>query len=59
MEDLPIGAEVVLKVVEHEGCDNCFFYEIASNINADVCERIKCARIERKDGKNVQFKRVK
>lgn len=25
MEDLPIGAEVVLKVVEHESCDNCFF----------------------------------
>lgn len=24
MEDLPVGAEVVLKVVEHEGCDNCF-----------------------------------
>ena len=59
MEDLPIGAEVVLKVVEHEGCDKCFFYEIASNINVDACERIKCARFERKDGKNVQFIRVK
>ena len=59
MEDLPIGAEVVLKVVEQECCDNCFFYEIASNINADICERIKCASIERKDGKNVQFIRVK
>lgn len=59
MEDLPVGAEITLKVVEHEGCDKCFFYEIASNINVDACERIKCARFERKDGKNVQFIRVK
>lgn len=59
MEDLPIGAEITLKVVEHEGCDKCFFYEIASNINVNACERIKCARFERKDGKNVQFIRVK
>ena len=59
MEDLPIGAEITLKVVEHEGCDKCFFYEIANNINVDACERIKCARFERKDGKNVQFIRVK
>ena len=42
MEDLPIGSEIILKVVEteKEECNGC-----ASN--------------ERKDGKNVQFKRVK
>lgn len=61
MEDLPIGAEVVLKVVEHEeaDCSGCFFDEIANCINIETCNRIKCASNERKDGKNVQFKRVK
>lgn len=61
MEDLPIGFEIVLKVVEAKeyDCSGCFFDEIASNINMDTCNRIKCASNERKDGKNVQFKRVK
>ena len=61
MEDLPIGAEVVLKVVETEeaDCSGCFFDEIANSINIETCNRIKCALNERKDGKNVQFKRVK
>lgn len=39
MEDLPIGSEIILKVVEHEGCDNCFFYEIASIIPERNCAR--------------------
>ena len=61
MEDLHIGAEVVLKVVEANGadCTGCFFDEIASAINIDMCSRIKCTSNERKDKKNVQFKRVK
>lgn len=61
MEDLPIGSEIVLKVVEAEDfdCTGCFFDSIASSINIDTCNRIKCASNERKDGKNVQFKRVK
>lgn len=61
MEDLPIGAEIVLKVVEADelGCTGCFFDEIASDININSCNRIKCTSNERKDGKNVQFKRVK
>lgn len=61
MEDLPIGAEVVLKVVETKeaDCTGCFFDEIISYINIDMCNRIKCASNERKDGKNVQFKRIK
>lgn len=61
MEDLSIGSEIVLKVVETEevDCTGCFFDEIASSINIDTCNRIKCASNERKDGKNVQFKRVK
>ena len=61
MEDLPVGAEIVLKVVETKeaDCSGCFFDEIASCINIDMCNRIKCASNERKDGKNVQFKRVK
>lgn len=61
MEDLPIGSEIILKVVEteEETCYGCFFDEISSIINIDICNRIKCASNERKDGKNVQFKRVK
>ena len=59
MEDLPIGAEVILKVVEAENCDGCFFDELAFNLYDDICKRIKCYRLERKDRKNVQFKRVK
>ena len=61
MEDLPIGAEVVLKVVETKeaDCTGCFLDEIANSINIETCNRIKCASNERKDGKNVQFIRVK
>lgn len=61
MEDLPVGSEVTLKVVEteKEECNGCFFYEIASNIYETVCENFNCSASTRKDGKNVQFKRVK
>lgn len=61
MEDLPIGAEVVLKVVENEksDCTGCFFDEISNNIYENVCKDFCCGAINRKDGKNVQFKRVK
>lgn len=61
MEDLTIGSEITLKVVEAEefGCTGCFFEDIQACINVDICNRIKCASNERKDGKNVQFKRVK
>lgn len=61
MEDLPIGSEVVLKVVETKeaDCTGCFFDEIANCINIDMCNRIKCASNERSDKKNVIFKEVK
>ena len=59
MEDLTVGEEVILKVVEAENCDGCFFDELACNMYDDICKRIKCYRLERKDRKNVQFKRVK
>ena len=61
MEDLPIGAEVVLKVVESEKeeCNGCFFDEICSDIYEKVCGNFKCVGIYRKDGKSVQFKRMK
>lgn len=34
MEDLPIGSEIILNVVESETeeCNGCFFDEISSNI---------------------------
>ena len=61
MEDLPIGSEIVLKVVEieKEECNGCFFDEISSNIYENVCGDFVCSEKSRKDGKNVQFKRVK
>ena len=61
MEDLPIGSEIVLKVVESEKeeCNGCFFDEICNNIYENVCGDFKCVAIDRKDGKAVQFKRIK
>lgn len=61
MEDLPIGAEIVLKVVETEKdeCNGCFFNEICSNIYDNVCGDFNCNASTRKDGKNIQFIRVK
>lgn len=59
MEELPIGSEIVLKVVEDECCNGCFFNELSSEINENICRRIKCSSDERKDKKDVQFKRVK
>ena len=61
MEDLPIGSEIVLKVVEteKEECNGCFFNEICSDIYEMVCQNFKCYAGERKDGKNVQFVREK
>ena len=59
MEDLPVCAEIVLKVVEAENCDGCFFDEISSSIYGNACGDFNCSASNRKDGKNVQFKRVK
>lgn len=61
MEDLHIGSEITLKVVEteKEECNGCFFDELTCNMYDNICKRIKCDRLERKDRKNVQFKRVK
>ena len=60
MEELSIGSEITLKVVESECCcDGCFFAELGSDINENTCKRIKCSSNERKDKKNVQFIRVK
>ena len=52
MEDLHIGSEITLKVIETEGCNDYFF-------GGQICEHIKCCKDERKDKKDVQFKRVK
>ena len=39
MEDLSIGSEIVLKVVEaeKEQCNGCFFDEICTGIYEKVC----------------------
>ena len=61
MEELPVGSEITLKVVEDKKgeCNGCVFYEFASDIYADTCTGFKCGSTERKDGKNVIFKEVK
>ena len=61
MEDLPVGSDITLKVVEDKKgeCNGCFFDEISSNIYMNVCGNFKCSASNRKDGKNVQFKIVK
>ena len=61
MEDLPIGAEVILKVVEieKEECNGCFSNDICRDIYEIACGDLKCYAGERKDGKNVPFKRLK
>ena len=61
MEDLPVGSDITLKVVEDKKgeCNGCFFDEISSNIYMNVCGNFKCSASYRKDGKDVQFKRVK
>lgn len=61
MEDLPMGSEIILKVVETEkdGCLGCFFDEICSDIYENVCGHFKCCALDRNDRKNVQFKRLK
>ena len=54
MEDLPIGSEITLKVVESETeeCTGCFFD------SKNICNvGLKCAN--RSDGKYVIFKEVK
>lgn len=61
MEDLPIGAEITLKVVKTKksDCTGCFFNEITRNIYENVCKDFVCSAIIRKDKKNIKFKRVK
>ena len=61
MEDLPVGSEITLNVVEDKKgeCNGCFFDEISSNIYGNVCGYFNCSASNRKDGKDVQFKRVK
>ena len=59
MEELAVGSEITMKVVESNSCDGCVFAELATDIYENVCKRIKCTANERKDGKNVNFKRVK
>lgn len=61
MEDLPIGSEIILKVVETEeaDCSGCFFDEIANCINIDMCNRIKCASNDAKRRKECSIQKSK
>ena len=49
MEELFIGSEITLKVVENESCDGCFFDELESDTNKNICPRTKCITSERKE----------
>ena len=64
MEDLPIGSEIVLKVVEieKEECNGCFFGHDDTCYNPTYNgwgDGFQCEPKERSDGKNVIFKEVK
>lgn len=39
MEELPVGSEITLKVVEDKKgeCNGCFFYEFANDMYAETC----------------------
>ena len=54
MEDLPVGAEVILKVVEADNCDGCFF----DNYGCNASDMFKCGYANRSDGKGIIFKEV-
>lgn len=61
MKELKVGERVTitLEVVEHKECDGCFFDELCGDIYNVICKNFNCSASSRKDGKNVQFKRVK
>lgn len=59
MEDLPIGAEIVLKVVEtdKESCKGCFFD--SKMFYCEAWRKYTCSIKIRSDHKSVIFKEVK
>ena len=61
MEDIPVGCEIILKVVEDKKgeCNGCFYYEVTIDMYADTYTGFRCGSTERKDGKNIHFKRIK
>lgn len=67
MEDLPIGAEVTLKVVENEKneCNGCFFSSDMNHTcnnpykNNEGDDMFECRKSNRSDSKDIIFKEVK
>ena len=63
MEDLPIGSEITLKVVEADiGCAGCFFDHDDTCYNPtynDWADGFQCEPEDRSDGEKVIFKEVK
>jgi uncharacterized Fe-S center protein len=64
MEDLPIGSEITLKVVESETeeCNGCFFCIEGTCYNPtrnDWADGFQCQPEDRSDGKSIIFKEVK
>lgn len=59
MEDLPIGSEITLKVVESEteGCNGCFFDRNGSCVA--ILLGMECVPKYRSDKNDVIFKEVK
>lgn len=60
MEDLPIGSEITLKVVESETeeCNGCFF-DGRNGCCVAISLVMECVPKYRSDGKNIIFKEVK
>lgn len=57
MEELEVGSEITLKVVEDNSndCNGCFFDELARDLHDETCKSLKCSRIDRKDGKGAKW----
>ena len=58
MEDLPIGSEITLKVVESEKeeCNGCFFDEISSDIYENVAVILSVAQAQEKTERMLNLK---
>ncbi len=59
MEELPVGSEITLRVVEDVSCEGCYFSDLDYDIYGNCCKKIKCGAEQRKDGKYVKFVKVK
>lgn len=62
MKELKVGEEFVIKVVEQDGCDGCFFGigDICYNPTMNgLVDGFNCKSEDRSDGKSVILKKLR